>query len=155
MQLLQMLQATNSALHDVARVLMIRYRVMKQSNPVGALKRLQKQAFAAVGSARVHLTTAFRWSLIARQHAGKLFAKVTDAFVSSQVSQFERVKQWLQHDWLLTNLPDDSSLFKAVDKGIHSLLGSGAQHLLTVIMMYADAMRMCMQCETPCRISDW
>ena len=118
-----MRRVSGQALRELEVVLLIRFKVMKQSHRAGTVRKLRSRAELATVHVKRHISTALSWYLHAAAVARALTESQGAAFVRETVPGWESVCAWLQRAWLRENCADASHLDAAVEVAYQALVG--------------------------------
>ena len=122
-QCLQMRLVSGQALRELQVVLLIRFKLMKQSQRRGAVSKLQARAVQGGNLVKRQIGLALSWFV----HATSVFETLQQTkgleFVRTTVPSWPTVESWLQREWLRANCLDAGSLDAAVNAAYQALMG--------------------------------
>lgn len=122
-QCLQMRLVSGQALRELQVVLLIRFKLMKQSQRQGAVSKLQARAVQGGNLVKHQIGLALSWFV----HATSVFETLQQTkgleFVRATVPSWPTVESWLQREWLRANCLHARSLDDAVNAAYQALMG--------------------------------
>ena len=127
---MQVRRVSGKALHELEVVLLIRFKLMKQSHRAGTVRKLRTRAEVSTTHVKRHISTALAWYM----HAAAVVQQLTQTqgadFVRATVPRWQEVSAWLQRPWSLGHCTDANSLDAATDVAFQALMGPAGVFLL-------------------------
>jgi hypothetical protein len=120
----QVRRVSGQALRELEVVLLIRFKLMKQSHRAGTVRKLRTRAELGTKHVKHHIRTALSWYFHAAAVERELAQAQGEEFVRNTVPDWQEVSAWLQRPWSREHCADESRLDAAVDVAYQALMGS-------------------------------